>query len=107
MGLAQKINTEEITCYPKKPKRPLRAIRYFCFECMGWDRRYKDSGKPIEDVKNCTDEMCSLYDFRFGKNPFLKPKITQKTLDALEKGRKRLEVVKGKSDENQRKDIRE
>ena len=58
--------------YPKKARKPLRAIRYFCFECMGWDRRSPDSGKPFEDVKNCTDPMCPLYEFRFGKNPYLK-----------------------------------
>lgn len=58
--------------YPKKSKRPLQAIRFFCFECMGWDRRSKDSGKPFDDVKDCTDTMCPLYEFRFSKNPFLK-----------------------------------
>ena len=68
----------------------MRSVRLFCFECMGWDRRYKDSGKPFDDVRDCTDEMCPLYDFRFGKNPFLKPKVTQKTLDALKKGREGL-----------------
>ena len=56
--------------YPKKAKGPAKAIRLFCFECMGWDRRYKDSGKPIDDVKKCTDPMCPLFDFRSGKNPF-------------------------------------
>jgi len=56
--------------YPKKAKGPAKAIRLFCFECMGWDRRHKDSGKPIDDVKNCTDPMCPLFDFRSGKNPF-------------------------------------
>ena len=75
--------------YPKKSKRPVTAIRYFCFECMGWDRRSKDSGKPFEDVKGCTDEMCPLYDFRFGKNPFVKRKISQKTIDALKEGRRK------------------
>ena len=58
--------------YPKKVRTPLKAIRLQCFECMGWDRRLKDSGKPFDDVKNCTDPMCPLFDFRFGKNPFLK-----------------------------------
>ena len=57
--------------YPKKSRKPLRSIRLFCFECMGWDRRQRDSGKPFDDVKDCTDLDCPLYDFRFGKNPFL------------------------------------
>jgi hypothetical protein len=58
--------------YPKKSRRPLKAIRYFCLECHGWDRRRKDSGRPIEEVRNCLDELCPLYDFRFGRNPHLK-----------------------------------
>ena len=58
--------------FPKKSKKPLRAIRYFCFECMGWDRRYRNSQKPIDAVAECSDGMCPLYDFRFGKNPFLR-----------------------------------
>lgn len=60
----------ELKTYPKKSKSPIQAIRYFCFECMGWDRRSPDSGKPFEDVKSCTDPDCPLFDFRFGKNPF-------------------------------------
>ena len=58
--------------YPKKARTPLKAIRLFCLECMGWDRTKSKSDKPFEDVKNCTDPMCPLFDFRFGKNPFLK-----------------------------------
>lgn len=69
--------------YPKKSRKPLQAIRFFCFECMGWGRRYKDSGRPYEDVKNCTDEMCPLFDFRFGKNPFRKR--TKKQMEVLKK----------------------
>ena len=56
--------------FPKKSKSPAKAIRLFCFECNGWDRRKKDSGKPFEFVKECVDPMCPLFDFRFGKNPF-------------------------------------
>ena len=80
------MNSEKVY-YPKKSKRPLKAIRLNCFECMGMSRTKKDPEKPFEDVKLCTDELCPLFDFRFAKNPFLKPRITQKTLDALEKGR--------------------
>ena len=76
--------------YPKKSKRPLRAIRYFCFECMGWDRLSKDSGKPFEDVKNCTDDICPLYEFRFGKNPHLKG--GKGNLEALQKARESLKL---------------
>jgi hypothetical protein len=63
------IKEDKLKIYPKKSKRPLRAIRYFCF---GWDRRERDAGRPIDDVRNCTDPACPLFDFRFGKNPFLK-----------------------------------
>ena len=73
--------------YPKKSKSPLKAIRLNCFECAGWDRRYKDSGKPFEDVKLCTDELCPLFDFRFGKNPFVKRVASERSLEALRKGR--------------------
>ena len=80
-------NNEGVKYYPKKSKRPLQAIRYFCFECMGWDRRYRDSGKPFEDVKQCPDEMCPLFDFRMGKNPFYNTKNFKGNLDALRKAR--------------------
>ena len=60
--------------YPKKTKSPIRAIRLFCFECMGWDRREKDPPRPYEEVKNCPDKDCPLYDFRLGRNPFISRK---------------------------------
>ena len=58
--------------YPKKSKKPLRAIRYQCLECCGWDRRQRAGQKPVEAVAGCTDPLCPLFDFRFGRNPFLK-----------------------------------
>jgi hypothetical protein len=41
---------------------------------MGMSRTspLKNAGKPNDDVRNCTDDLCPLYDFRFGKNPHLK-----------------------------------
>lgn len=75
--------------YPKKSKKPLQAIRYFCFECMGWDRRAKDSGKPFDDVLNCTDEMCPLFDFRKGRNPFHTRTVSSEELKRLRKGIKK------------------
>lgn len=71
--------------FPKKHKSPAKAIRLFCFECNGWDRRKKDSGKPFEFVKDCLDPMCPLFDFRFGKNPFRKG--GKGNIDALKKAR--------------------
>ena len=82
----------ETKFYPKKSRKPLQAIRYFCLECMGWDRRSPlDSERPYKDVKECTDHMCPLFDFRFGVNPFAKKRsITPEHLEALQRGRKKL-----------------
>lgn len=78
-----------IKIFPKKSKKPLQAIRFFCFECMGWDRRQQDSDKPFEDVKECTDLMCPLYEFRFGKNPFFKKSpLSKEHLNKLRSGLK-------------------
>jgi len=78
--------------YPKKSRKPLQAIRFFCFECMGWDRRHKDSGRPFDDVKGCTDKMCPLFDFRFGKNPFYSSK-SKGNAEALQKYRETLKTT--------------
>lgn len=56
--------------YPKKAKSPAKAIRFACMECMGWDRTKSESDRPFDDIRDCTDPMCPLFDFRFGKNPF-------------------------------------
>lgn len=58
--------------YPKKSKKPLKAIRLFCCECMGASRRKEKLTIPHMDIEGCTDWDCPLYDFRFAKNPFLK-----------------------------------
>ena len=60
-----------MSIYPKKSKRPLRSIRNFCSECSRSERRSREGERSIEDVSKCT-ENCPLYDFRLGKNPFLK-----------------------------------
>ncbi len=54
---------------------PNRAIRYQCVECMGWS---------AHEVKECTDQYCSLYPFRMGTNPSRK------------RGRKKLAKMRGK-----------
>ena len=38
----------------------IKAIRNHCMECMGWS--------PLE-VKNCSNQLCSMYPYRFGKVP--------------------------------------
>lgn len=52
--------------YPKD-KRPLKAIRNKCLSCCG-DSKH--------EVKHCPVEKCTLWPFRFGKNPFIKREMT-------------------------------
>ena len=40
---------------------PIKAIRTFCLEC---------SGDSFAEVKSCPREVCPLYPFRLGKNPY-------------------------------------
>ena len=42
-------------------KTPVKAIRAFCLECSGGSRK---------DLAECTAKDCTLYPFRFGKNPY-------------------------------------
>ena len=42
-------------------KNPVKAIRAFCLEC---------SGDSTAEVKFCPREVCPLYPFRTGKNPY-------------------------------------
>ena len=39
---------------------PIKAIRLFCLECMGWS---------AYEVKDCVSELCTLHSYRFGKIP--------------------------------------
>jgi len=63
--------------FPRKVTKPLGAIKRFCGECMGMDRRIKTPQFPHDDIRNCTDPMCPLFDFRFGKNPFMKRLLSE------------------------------
>lgn len=38
----------------------LRAIRAQCLECLDWN---------LNHVRDCTSPLCSLFPFRFGKDP--------------------------------------
>lgn len=44
---------------------PLKAIRKHCIDCCGG---YKN------EVAACPSESCNLWPYRFGKNPFAKPR---------------------------------
>ena len=57
---------------PKKQKKPLKAIREFCIECMGG----RENEGYIKHIKNCGVLDCALYEFRLGKNPFHKKQLT-------------------------------
>ena len=81
--------------YARKSTKPLKAIRLFCFECMGMSRRDKKPRAPFEDVKGCTDELCPLFDFRLGKNPYLRG--GKGNPDGLRKAHKTLEALRKKT----------
>ena len=56
--------------YPRKATKPLKAIRLFCFECMGMSRISRKPKAPFEDVRKCSDDLCPLFEWRFGSNPY-------------------------------------
>ena len=58
---------------PKKQKKPLKAIREFCIECMGG----RENDGYLKHIKNCVSFDCALFDFRFGNNPHHKQKLTK------------------------------
>ena len=51
---------------PKKHKKPVKAIREHCIECMG-GRENEGYAKLISE---CVSADCALFDFRLGKNPY-------------------------------------
>lgn len=65
--------------YPKKSKSPAKAIRLFCKECVGLDRRLKTKTGLSNLINECTDPLCPLFDFRFGKNPFYSRPVNQES----------------------------
>lgn len=70
---------------------PMKAIRAKCLDCM--------CGQANE-VKLCPSEDCSLYPYRLGKNPNIKPRELSEEQKAvlrerLAKGR---EILQSKSD---------
>lgn len=52
-----------------KKLNPLQAIRAFCLECV--------TGQ-VKEVEICPSEnMCPLWAYRFGKNPYRKREISE------------------------------
>ena len=95
--------------YPRKAKSPLKAARFFCAECMGMDRLQRKAPFPYDDIQQCTDPMCPLFDFRLGKNPFMKRVLTE---DQRKAAQERAALVFGHEkkstgkDENQREGLK-
>jgi hypothetical protein len=50
---------------PKKHKNPVKAIREMCIECMGG----RDSEGYAKRISECPVPVCSLFEYRLGKNP--------------------------------------
>lgn len=62
---------------------PAKAIRAFCVEC---------SNGSSHEVKNCPRDVCPLYPFRFGKNPYRQRReMTEEQKQVL---RDRLELIR-------------
>ncbi len=58
---------------PKKYKIPVKAIREMCIECMGG----RDKGQnPRKLISECPAPYCALFEFRFGKNPYHRPNLS-------------------------------
>jgi len=71
---------------PKKLKSPVKAIREHCIECMGGRGAGQNYSKLI---KECGSPDCALFEFRFGKNPFVKRReMSAEHKLALQTGRK-------------------
>lgn len=63
---------------------PLKAIRAKCLDCCCGS---------FNEVKMCPCTDCSLYEFRFGKNPYLKRELTD---EQREKAAQRLKAARDK-----------
>ena len=59
---------------PKKQKKPLKAIREFCIECMGG----RENEGYLKLISNCGSPECAVFDFRFGNNPYHIQNLTVK-----------------------------
>jgi hypothetical protein len=65
MGVSERLNLP-------KQKTPLKAIKSMCVECLG--------GPGTENlyalIRDCAAPACPLYEYRMGKNPYLKQNLT-------------------------------
>jgi len=66
-------------------QNPVKAIRQKCLDCSGWS---------YTEVELCPLTECSLYPFRFGKNPFrTRRNMTEEQKEAL---RQRFKAIREK-----------
>lgn len=64
------------------------AIRLFCLECMGSVYDGEVHKREVLAVKECPSEhTCSLWRYRFGKNPAHKRNVSEASLEALIRSR--------------------
>ena len=57
---------------PRKHKRPLKAIREKCIECMGG----RESKGYVKRISECVSADCPIYEFRHAKNPYHMQNLT-------------------------------
>ena len=58
-----KLTPEQLTALGHVKKPPMKIIRAFCMDCMGGSQH---------EIRHCTSVGCSLWPYRFAKNPFRK-----------------------------------
>lgn len=96
--------TDKPKIYPKKSRTPTKAIRLFCYECMGmWRTKPRPATSPVlsKMVEECTDPHCPLFEFRFGINPYRSAAIKKRAIDNLRKAQG-LPGERSPRDENRR-----
>lgn len=77
---------------PKKYRKPVKAIREMCIECMGGRGASQNYRKLIIE---CAALPCALYEFRFGKNPYLPP-ISDERRKAMSDRAKTSALIQGR-----------
>lgn len=69
-------------------KDVLRAIRYQCMECNGYE-------EPLKSVSECAAKECPLWPFRFGNDPSPSKSLIAFRLSPVEWAKKRQNQNRG------------
>jgi len=77
---------------PRKYKTPVKAIREMCIECMGGRGTGQNYRKLIIE---CAALPCALYEFRFGKNPYLRPFSDKRRKELADRAKKSVLIQRG------------